>query len=124
MIEFRSEAAKKGFYKELKGCNNNKLQNGKVMKFKNNMTLRERIRDTRLGQIKHRLMNTTGIDATQIKIDWQEHKIKYKLKVIFHIDVDGKTHYDDEGTLVKTDVEHFMKEWCQRREVQEEGDLE
>ena len=61
-----------------------------------------------------------GIDATKVKIWWNEHTVKYKDKVVFHTDDQGARKYEDEAALIQQEVEDFMTEWRNKRQIEEE----
>ena len=95
--------------------NDKQLNNDNAMRFKHNMTTKERAHSKRLGQVKHRLSLKGGIAADRIKIHWKDGIVKYKGKQIFGINDAGQYHYNDEATLVQEDVETFMKTWADKR---------
>lgn len=94
------------------------------MRFSSNDPLAKRVTDKELGQIKYQLHQKKDIPLKDIRIKWNEAAVEIKGKRVAWFDqAMQEMTYHEEALEVSNEVKEFMKEWKDKRNVNDDDDL-
>ena len=89
--------------------------------FFDNQTFAERIRDKRLGFIKHCMMETGKYDDTEVKILWRKQMVTLRQKKVAWYEND-QIQMTKAATNVEQKVEEALRKWIAKRSKDPETD--
>ena len=115
IVEFKTNAAKVGLYKKMKGTVV-EWETGETMWWTNNDTIEQRIKNKTLGQVKNKLIQA-GHEIKTVRIDWAKSEVKIKGVWVAKVGEDGSMQTRNEADSIQKDVEAAMQEWKDKRNI-------
>lgn len=114
IVTFPNKAAKISFYKKTQKTPG-VITGDKTMTFTDNKTLEERIRDKRLGYVKHFLIEKVGKSSEDVRILWPKLIVTVNHKKVAWYDDDNEMQMTKIAKAVKEDVDKAMEKWIEKR---------
>ena len=114
VITFKTLAAKIGFFRKVRN-HNTKLNNDRFLKFEDNDTWEQRVRNKTLGQIKHKLHESCEHALKDIIIDRTHGIVKVEGAKVAELGEDGEVEYTPAAATIKTEVDAYMTSWVAKR---------
>jgi len=120
VLTFPSVGKKIDFYKAVQQCNdiNDKYR------FFDNLTFPERIRDKRLGLLRHHMISNDKYTEADVRVRWRKHMVTLKDKKIAWYDHNDEFQMTKAAKQFEKEVETSLKKWIAKRSSDPETDSE